>query len=395
MIIRDAFEYQIKGIYESIDLTDSVISTNAELCDIQEFLKIFNKSIDGFSSAHKNIAKNFYYDEEEMWQLTPNHIKEKWMTSLANEYKSIISDDLNKKYFHDTFINIRRFLRKLRPSKIDIEKLNKINEYYKTPAYRKINTLVANNKTGSGVKLKYTNSNTVTGRVTIVDGPNILSFPSKFKYALKSRFKNGSIIQIDLISAEPSIALRLNGVNDVVDPYEYVASIMPDKKLDRDLAKSIVLCTLYGQSPNKISEKLPKNIDVNDIIEKTKELFFYDNIRDDIVRKIDPNDAIPVNYRNYFERPIYLSDNSDRTKVNYYLQSTAAEAAIIAFDGLYNTIKDYCVPLFLIHDALIIDCNKELSDYLKNKDVLKLKANNLSLYSKIKCYDDINEIFTT
>jgi hypothetical protein len=53
--------------------------------------------------------------------------------------------------------------------------------------------------------------------------------------------------------------------------------------------------------------------------------------------------------------------------VSHYLQSSIAEASILMFDHFCSNHD--VIPVFVIHDALIIDCEKPVADrLLQTKD---------------------------
>ena len=87
--------------------------------------------------------------------------------------------------------------------------------------------------------------------------------------------------------------------------------------------------------------------------------------------------------KNFFGRNIFVEENvSPYVLVNYYIQSTAMDIALLGFRNMVNFIKKENLlihPLFVIVDGIILDIHK---DYLKYVEDLKLVG------SKIK---EINE----
>jgi hypothetical protein len=124
-------------------------------------------------------------------------------------------------------------------------------------------------------------------------------------------------------------------------------------------------------------------IDVNEAIQSTKEYFDYANLLSFIRSNIDDGNVM----RNFFGRPILLPDSSDSLIVSYFLQSSAAEAAILAFGELIERTSEHCVPLHIIHDALLLDCKPDYHQFLMNKEIIKLKLNDWILPAKITSID--------
>ena len=65
-------------------------------------------------------------------------------------------------------------------------------------------------------------------------------------------------------------------------------------------------------------------------------------------------------FRNYFSRP--MKTDQSRLLISHYLQSSVAEMSILMFSRFCNEHK--ADPLFVIHDALIIDANESLAKKL-------------------------------
>jgi hypothetical protein len=122
---------------------------------------------------------------------------------------------------------------------------------------------------------KYVLDETVTGRMKIKSGPNILLLPKKYRDILTSRFgSNGSIWYLDFTSLEPRVALS---VKSYIGNHSLIGSVPLIQLLDlrtddplpkdvyslalktlklssevsRDDIKQIVLSQLYGQSKSK------------------------------------------------------------------------------------------------------------------------------------------------
>ena len=56
-----------------------------------------------------------------------------------------------------------------------------------------------------------------------------------------------------------------------------------------------------------------------------------------------------------FGRTVQLRDNSNL--LNYFLQSSAVDVAMLGFAQIIEKIKVFNVlPIFVIHDALLLDC---------------------------------------
>ena len=152
--------------------------------------------------------------------------------------------------------------------------------------------------------------------------------------------------------------------------------------MTRDQAKLITLCALYGQSPENLKKSLPDSISPRVIIKETNAFFDVYNLE-----RILKNSQRNNNLRNALGRPIILPDRDQRLLISYFLQSSAAEISILAFSEWYKQNKNEAVPLYVIHDALIVDCNKELSDQLMKDKTLILNVGDWKFEAKVTTFD--------
>jgi hypothetical protein len=200
-----------------------------------------------------------------------------------------------------------------------------------------------------------------------------------FKKALVPSYKNGSILQLDIISAEPKIAWLEADNEPIKDVYEELSCNVFNSYIDRATAKKVVLCALYGQSQSKLQEQLPSNLAAKDVVRLTREKLKYEKLLEKLRSTAD--DKI----RNAFGRPLRIKSNDQGPlQVSHYLQSTAAEASIIAFDDFVQRFDGTCKAIYVIHDALIIDCNAELTEKLLKAKNLKLKGGKYILHAAVE-----------
>jgi hypothetical protein len=218
----------------------------------------------------------------------------------------------------------------------------------------------------------YSNTNTATGRLTVVSGPNPLVMRSETKKMIRSSFKEGRIMQLDLSAAEPRTALNVLGRSqDGIDLYEHIASSILRDSVSRQIAKQAVICALYGQSPKKLSEILPDSINSADVIRKIKNFFEMDKLLSIIKSTEFKNGFI----RNAIGRPIAVPAGSN-LMLSYYLQSSAAEISILLFSDFCDRMRGWIKPHYIIHDALLFDCDAECYAYLVNKGTINLRHGN-------------------
>jgi hypothetical protein len=200
---------------------------------------------------------------------------------------------------------------------------------------------------------RYSLSNTVTGRMTIVDGPNILTLKKDFRNILKSRYKNGKIIEIDIQSAEPRLVLSLFGKKVDGDIYKEVSRSISEK-ISRDAAKIATLSALYGASHHTLRSQLPKDVDSLKVLEMVRDYFGVD-----ILEKMITDQHSELGYIvNTHGRKVFSKEPS----VNHLVQSSAVDVSFDIFESILNSFSENNIkfePIYIIHDAIIIDLNLE------------------------------------
>lgn len=205
---------------------------------------------------------------------------------------------------------------------------------------------------GKSERSWYSFSRTVTGRMTIVKGPNILTLKKENRAIFKSQFKNGKIIEIDLQSAEPRVALSLFGKSVDCDIYSDVMKSI-DLNITRDAAKIATISSLYGASHHSLREHIPNNSNALKVLDSVKSYFGLRHIE-----KMINDQHLELGYiTNTHGRKIF----SDSASVNHLIQSSTVDVAFDVFESLLSSIslmKIEAVPLYIIHDAIILDVSQ-------------------------------------
>lgn len=326
--------------------------------------------------THRNIE--FVIDSVgEQISKSPCEIRKKIYKSLRNEEDdefipwSLVLDDgyfktyiqnlldqlwcfLNKwndTYYMKALIDNRAFLESFKCAHVDLKKL----ELYKSKERKNQLRSFIPNSDGVLDKISYDQFGSQTGRLTVKSGPQILTLKKEFRDILKSRYKNGKIFEIDFVSMEPRVALSLIGKNPGDDVYISLSQELFENKYERDVIKLAVLSTLYGS-------KSLSGIDI-EWQEKRK---IQAKIRDAFqIKKIENNLLDQINKNGYIEsrlgRRIFPKNKKKNILYNNFIQSAAADIALIAFKKMISKISRDIEPLFVIHDAIILDVSEEAS----------------------------------
>jgi len=285
----------------------------------------------------------------------PDHLESKYEEDLSlciEELKSE-DDDYN---FHKVYENHVLFLNNLKPAKINMLAYKAFLEIEKNEVV-KSNLLAFKPFKGFANIVRYNLSNTVTGRLTVNQGPNILTLPNRCRKIFESRWgNNGSLLSVDFKNLEPRFVKKILGENVENDIYNEILNMLDFKEeIDRSLIKKAVISVMYGKSTPIEGISLKRS---EIILQTTKDYFNLHKIYE----------IANVKYfekyrRNYFGRPI-LNYNEEKSNkiINNFIQSSAVDLAMIYFNQLTNTFDENLVkPCFVIHDAFIVDVH---NDYL-------------------------------
>lgn len=256
----------------------------------------------------------------------------------------------------------RKVLGKLQPSLIDEEALKK--------ALSQGNTAFAESfmPTADGFtkKVRYSHA-TTTGRLTVRSGPKILNLNKEHRNILRSRFKKGAIGIIDFVSLEPRTALLLTRGEAPFDIYEAMRSELGSQHTRAQL-KVATISALYGQ---RGETSIPQSV-----ISR----FFG-------LPEIHRRHLGGETYGNLYGRP--LSSGDERLRLPHFVQSTAVDVALKGFGKLCDTYREM-VPLFIIHDAIVVDAERDLLQNL-GKTGLEIDIEPLGkFYLTVKMIDEDN-----
>ena len=366
---------------ESIDKL--VLSMNSEIDESFDFVRICgspketSKIID---EKYQRLKEVLSLSNDELLLSIPKPVMKARLKCVVEQLELILEDTNNKDYLV-TYLTIKRFLRSLSRPSVDKLKLKQIISNEVHEGVKQSMSSLMPCKDGLVSRSHYNLAGSSTGRLTINKGPNILTMKSSAREAFKSSYSEGSILQIDLSAAEPNIALNIAGLEANKDVYQHIATEILKNTVSRSDAKLIILCALYGQSASKLQRFLPSNLDARSIIRKCREYFDVNNLEKNLLKLHRAG-----NLRNVLGRPLKLDKTDSRLLISYYLQSSAAELAVVMFSELINEFRQQrkgVKPLFIIHDALILDCDKFTSNDLLSKEIINLRMGKWTFYAKV------------
>ena len=258
---------------------------------------------------------------------------------------------LGKKIMQDRVIKIKEML-SLLFEKIDINYIEVLEKRYKLT-----DRIVAGHFDGSRYDRPiYDHCSSITGRSRIVEGKNFLVMKKDERKLLQTSFRGGIIIEIDIVSLEPRVLCKITRDENYTDMYQHVKEHVICRDVDRKSAKLGIISALYGAGTKTI--KSISGLSKVDI-EKIKTWFGMEGLQKQIVKNYEDNDR----FKTYYGRNIY----SINSPINYYVQSTAADCAYLAFNDFLENFDNSQIKLLgVIHDAIIIDCHPDCVQQIKS-----------------------------
>lgn len=225
----------------------------------------------------------------------------------------------------------------------------------------------------------YDNAHSATGRMSITAGPRILTLPREQRENLISRWDDGDLIEIDFNSLEARV-LNWIARNDIVegDMYTWIGSQAGTGTVPRGVVKEATLAAIYGMSRRNFALRYQDMPDAVDVYESVRRLMRVQEL-DTKLRDMNP-------LLNAFGRP--LQDTTAR--ISYHVQSSAVDIACHGFSWLVSQLDpDFAVPVYIIHDALVIDAKKSWIPRIEQicKDGLQISIMKCNLPVKIRSFN--------
>jgi len=326
--------------------------------DIRESLCSLGIEIESLSQTKfgKAIIPLLQNSEDIPWRYCiPRESYVEYIKYLVDQLWCVINDEANS-YYITTFLRNRGILQGLSTPIVDNDVIKNIVATVNQPAHQTLGTLkrFKADKNGKCEKTIYSLSSSKTGRMTVKSGPNILTLRKDFRKIFQSSYDDGMILEVDVSSIEPRVALSLTGKTYTDDVYDTIISDLAGVKIDRQTAKIATLSSIYGASHHSLSSYVPATVNSKALIDKIRKYFMVDEIE-----KILNDQVAERGYMsNTHGRKIFTTTPS----MNYLIQSSAVDVAFDIFEKIIEksqSMKIRFKTLYLIHDAIIIDIHKD------------------------------------
>ena len=341
----DAWVYGVPGVLKSLDV-------------LLDFFNFEKPTIQ--SQPHVRSFKAIVQDNvtEIPWHaVLPPEEFQKSLVKLISSLENVLGCFSGSEY-NGIFIDEREFLLSLSRAFVDGPLLAAYIRDEQNQTVRSTLTTFRPLADSMARPIRYNQAATLTGRLTIQSGPQVLTLPKKYRDIMVSRYEMGKMMQVDFISLEPRVARLAAGYKSDHDVYIQLSNELFNASFTREQAKIAVLCALYGVSKNRLSKMLGSEFNASNVIDKIKKFFGVP----ELLRSIRPELTVNAKFQNYFGRYIEPDRTDDGAMVNYYIQSSAADVALLGFINLKEKIDKFklrCIPTFVIHDAMVLDVHPD------------------------------------
>jgi hypothetical protein len=373
-VLKDLTDGKIK-LKKTYSLLNPAYGTE----EFEELAQIYHKPLPDcfppkpFKTIYETILGGSSLDLVHWSECLPEKVLSQSVRLLATKLFESFSD-LDLSYWNNHYVKNGFVFSQLFPAKIN-------EEYYEgIPDKKQILLSFMPDRDGFCQVPEYSRKDSVTGRTTVVSGPQIILLKKEHrKNMFVSRFgSDGEILILDFKALEPQTLMNI--FNLIEDPeklaeptnhsedydlYEDILTKLKSQKpYTRDLTKEVSLAELYGSGFENLKDK----IDFQEYLSVSKQIQELFHLKE-LENWIDSKATDGFIY-NFFGKPIPNTELPSHKKINYLAQSTAVEVALNGFSILCKKMEKMireqtCLPLFVLHDALIIDTKKNLIDELK------------------------------
>lgn len=290
-----------------------------------------------------------------MWQhVVPQGVFQNYFKNIVRETSSLFPT-LPLDYYETVWAAGSRLLGSLKPAKVDPARWAQLAE---TQQNSQVIESFRPGKTGYARQVTYNRFGTRTGRLTVEDGPGILTLKKDNRDMLRSSFPGGCVCSLDFRALEVRIVLAEAGTASSHDDiYDDIATSQFGGAIPRDVVKVAVISELYGISRSALVARLQvSDSKVDAFINVIRQHFKLAELRARLKEELHTNGRL----RSRFGRPLFLDEGHDNLLINTYAQASGVDVAMLGFDSVVRQLGSEGVrPLFILHDALILDVHPD------------------------------------
>lgn len=321
-----------------------------------------------FKRVLSQIAPDQHLDDIDWWKVMGFKRYISSLQSLATNIEQYLSE-FNIEYWNDVYSRILyNLFEEIDNAVIDKELYNRYRSEANASQMEILETFKPD-EYGYAERVIYSGTETKTGRLKVTDGPNILHLKKEYRdMIISSHGDKGKIVYLDYSSLEPRILLCVSNPSLIGSlPQDIYSKMLSDlnlsEKIPRTVAKTAILSALYGQKEENTIKTLSNYIgSAEDFLNLVNDYFGIEKLKEKLA-----GDLLKTHGRyilNYYGRPIFCEDTKPYALLNYYVQSTAVDVAMLGFLNIVSRLKEHKLtdkirPIFILHDALFLDIHED------------------------------------
>jgi hypothetical protein len=312
-----------------------------------------------FVNAMKTVMVND--DSNVPWQrVMPSEAHRAFVKTIIDKLVAAIPK-LPIDYYVNTWVPSTSVIRSLQKSKIDVQR-------YKSLVKEKVGNIAAVESfkpdgNGYARHVTYDRFGSLTGRLTVTNGPSILTLKREYRDLLVPE-SDGCIVSIDFAALEVRVLLYEAGRRCEND--DLYAMIAKELGYDRKAVKGAIISELYGSSKFALGKVL--GISGHELDSFVKKVKTYFNTPE-LLSRIKSQFYETGNVINRYGRSITIDEPHDHIFINYYAQSSGVDVTLLGFSQIVDRFAIEAPeirPLYLLHDALILDVPKQHLDLVQS-----------------------------
>lgn len=274
----------------------------------------------------------------------------------------VAMDSAPTEYYRTVWVPGNQVFKALRPAHVDTRRWKELVTLGEgnVPAIRSFEP----DEQGFTQPVVYDRFKTLTGRLTVHSGPQILTLKREHRNLLTSAYgKDGAVYALDFSNLEARILLYEYGRKcDDPDLYGMIAK---ELDYDRKAVKGAVISELYGSSTWALGKHLGiEGKELHDFVKKVKAYF---NTHE-LLARVKAQFVSTGKVINRYGRPVTVNEPLDHIFISYYGQSTGVDVTMLGFKQIIETVtkkSNRIRPIYLLHDSILFDLPKEDLQYLQ------------------------------
>lgn len=308
----------------------------------------------------RNMSTSVFSDlSHPPWQrLMPARAHQAFVKRLVGDVLGVIGG-LDTGYYERSWVPSGAVFRSLDRAYIDNEKL--LSALGVAGNKRSVVESFMPDRLGFVNRTIYNRFGTRTGRLTVTSGPQILTLDHNFRNVLTSLYGDaGVIMSLDCNALEARVVLYESDKDCVADDlYSSIGSTLLGIPLDRKIIKAAIISEMYGMSKKKLCELT--DLSTGDALIVVKSIKRHFGIVE-LLKRLRAQHVANNFIMNHDGRRLEVPDPANHMLINTFAQSTGVDVSLSVFAKIIEDAKltsKSLRPLFLLHDALIVDVHKD------------------------------------